>query len=48
MTRVHTTIDGDAFFPAIVASQWKELSKEEHSKDEKHIFPFSFITYQKI
>jgi dihydrofolate reductase len=48
MTRVHTTIDGDAFFPTIDSSVWKELSKEEHPKDEKHLFPFSFITYQKI
>ncbi len=47
MTRVHATIEGDAFFPEINLKEWKEISNEEHSKDEKHAFSFSFIDYER-
>lgn len=38
LTRVHSNIEGDAFFPDFDLSQWKEIAKEEHEG-------FSFITY---
>lgn len=48
MTRVHTTIEGgDAFFPGIDPKVWKEVSKKEHPKDEKHEYGFTFLVYEK-
>ena len=48
LTRVHATFDGaDTFFPELNLSQWKEVSNTHHEKDEKHNYPFSFITYLK-
>ncbi|MEM1135167.1 MAG: dihydrofolate reductase [Bacteroidota bacterium] len=47
LTRVHTIVEGDTFFPELHESIWKTISKESHHKDEKHAYPFSFITLEK-
>jgi dihydrofolate reductase len=44
MTRVHTKLDGDAFFPALDMNEWKEIEREDHKADEKNQFDYSFIT----
>ena len=33
----------DTFFPDY--SYWKEVAREEHSKDEKHAFDYAFVDY---
>ena len=45
VTRVHTTIDADTFFPEIDTNIWKLVFEEFHPKDEKHVFDFTFLTY---
>ncbi|OGH68411.1 MAG: hypothetical protein A3I29_03205 [Candidatus Magasanikbacteria bacterium RIFCSPLOWO2_02_FULL_44_11] len=41
ITEVHQVIDGDAFFPAIDKTMWKETAREN--------FPtYSFVTYTKV
>lgn len=47
LTRVHTCIDADTFFPEIDAEKWKLISEEFHSKDEKHQYDFTYLTYVK-
>ena len=48
LTRVHATFEGaDTFFPELNLTQWKEVAKTYHEKNEKHNYAFSFITYQK-
>ena len=47
LTRVHTNVEGDAFFPEINYKVWKEVSRDERFKDEKHIYDFTFIRYEK-
>lgn len=47
LTRVHENFDADAFFPEINSIIWKETSNTYHSKDGKHPYPFSFITYER-
>ena len=42
LTRVHTTIEGDAFFPAFSESEWKLSSKMDFPADEKHAYAYSF------
>jgi dihydrofolate reductase len=47
LTRVHTTIDADTFFPEIDTEKWKLINEEFHSKDEKHQYDFTYLTYVK-
>lgn len=48
LTRVHQTFEADTFFPEINPSQWKKTFEEQHSKDEKHQFDFTFETYKRL
>lgn len=48
LTRVHGSFSGDAFFPEIDFKEWREVSREEHSTDEKHAVPFTFIDYERV
>jgi dihydrofolate reductase len=46
ITEVHTEAEGDTFFPEI-SSDWKEISREKHFKDEKNIFDYDFVVYER-
>lgn len=43
-----TPKDADAFFPSIDEKIWKETSREAHTTDEKHLYPYKFIDYIRI
>ena len=45
LTRVHGTFDADTFFPEIDEEKWKLVAEEFHSKDEKHDYAFTYLTY---
>lgn len=45
LTRVHTSISGDAFFPEIDSEKWLLIAEDFHPKDEKHAFDFTFQTF---
>lgn len=48
LTEVHHTVpDGDAFFPALPPSVWREETRERHEADEKHAYAFSFVTLRR-
>ncbi len=47
MTRVHTNIDGDTFFPSIDSSIWKLVFEKNVVADEKNIFDMSFQTWER-
>lgn len=47
LTRVHTEVEADTFFPEINQNNWKILEEEYHPKDEKHKFDFTYLTYLK-
>ena len=38
----------DAFFPTISTDEWQEKSRECHSTDEKHLYSYSFVNYERI
>lgn len=42
LTRVHATVDGDAFFPEIDDSHWRLVKEESHPLDVKHQYAFTF------
>jgi len=48
LTFVHHTFEADAFFPEIVTTVWKETSREDFKADEKNIYDFSFVTFDRI
>jgi dihydrofolate reductase len=47
LTRVHITIDGDTFFPKFSEDSWEEINREEHEEDDDHIYPYTFLTYER-
>lgn len=46
LTEVHTTIDGDAFFPEL-GPEWKEVERSERLHDEKSGLDFTFVTLER-
>lgn len=44
LTRVWASVEGDTRFPAYEASEWVEVSREDHEPDDRHAFRFSFMT----
>ena len=48
MTRVHATVDGDVRFPDFEAGEWRELSRVEHAADERHAWPMTFQTLERV
>jgi len=47
LTRVHTNIPGDTFFPVLPSADRVLQSSEKVSADEKHIFAFDFECWQR-
>lgn len=48
LTRVHATFDdADAFFPEIPQSKWRLVHSQKVSKNEQHLYDFTFETYVK-
>ncbi len=45
LTRVHTTLDADTFFPELDPTEWQLTFEEFHPKDEKHEYSFTFQTF---
>lgn len=48
MTRVHTVVEGDAWFPAIDEKQWKLTSNQDFPVDEKHAYAYSFQVWERM
>jgi len=47
LTRVHTKVDGDAFFPAFSEKEWKLFSNIDFAPDEKHQYAYSFQVWER-
>jgi dihydrofolate reductase len=47
LTEIHTSIDGDTFFPVFNKHEWREISRQPHNADERHAFGFDFVIYEK-
>ena len=47
MTRVHADFDGDTFFPVIDESKWQLTHDQNFKADEKHLYPYSFQTWDR-
>ncbi len=47
MTRVHTILQGDTYFPEIDPAKWTMTGHVDFLKDEKHAYDFSFQTWER-
>lgn len=47
LTRVHTSVEADAFFPEIDSNEWELVNEDYHPKDDRHKFDFTYKTYIK-
>jgi dihydrofolate reductase len=47
-TRVHTTVDGDTFFPVIDTVQFRLVSELPFTKDDRHAFDYTFEIWDHI
>jgi dihydrofolate reductase len=46
LTEVHGDIEGDTRLAGFDRRQWREVFREEHAADERHAWPFSFVTLE--
>lgn len=47
LTRVHTILEADTFFPDISSAEWQLLHKDDVTKDEKHAYDYSFERWER-
>ena len=47
MTEVHSTLEGDTYFPHIDMTVWTEVSREDHIADDRNQYDYSFVTYER-
>ena len=47
LTRVHASAGADTFLPALDAGQWEEIAREDRPADERHAWPYSFLTLRR-
>ena len=45
ITRVHHSFEADVYFPDIDPEIWELSSETFHSKDERHLFDYTFQTF---
>jgi len=48
LTRVHAEVEGDAHFPELDLSQWKEVSKESHEAIGDNPYSYSFLVLDRV
>ena len=48
LTEINGEFEGQTIFPEFDKSEWKEVSREHHSTDERHKYSFDFVIYKKI
>ncbi|MGK6351442.1 dihydrofolate reductase [Parapedobacter sp. DT-150] len=47
LTRVHTSVNGDAYFPKLDETEWTLVSAEDHAPDERHAYGYTFMLYER-
>ena len=48
LTRVHTEVDGDAFFPELGETEWRLVDEQHHAADDSNEHAFSFQNYERV
>ena len=45
LTEIKAEFTADVFFPTYDKADWQEVERIPHQVDEKHAYPFDFVTY---
>ncbi len=48
LTRIHTWIEGDVYFPNLTNEEWMLANFEHHSASARDTHPFSFLEYERL
>ena len=48
LSEIHSSPDGDTFFPQIDKSQWREISRERHAAGPKDSADYSLVVLERI
>lgn len=48
ITRVHTSVEGDAFYPEIPKQKWKLTHSQSFPADDKNNYPYTFEIWDRI
>lgn len=48
LTQVHASVEGDAHFPEIIASEWGEVGREDFAASDNNPYAYSFIVLERI
>lgn len=47
ITEVDADVEGDAYFPQFDVSEWREISRDAHQKDNRNQYDFDFVVYER-
>ena len=47
LTEIHHTFEGDASFPPLSPTDWREETRERHEADAQHAYAYSFVTLRR-
>jgi dihydrofolate reductase len=47
LTRIEAEVEGDTWFPPIVAGAWIETVVARHAADERHAYPFTILRLER-
>jgi len=47
LTEIDAELEGDIFFPVFDRKDWKEISRVHHPADERHLYAFDFVVYER-
>lgn len=48
LTEVHSSIEGDIYFPELNKAEWREEARQDFNSDDKNPYNYSFITLQRV
>lgn len=48
ITKVHTEVEGDTYFPEIDPYEWSVISAVPYKKDERNDHDFTIVTYERV
>ncbi len=48
LTLIDAALEGDTYFPDYTQYQWHQVERVDHQADDKNIYPYSFITLDRV
>ena len=48
LTEIDAVLEGDTHFPMVDPTQWRESSRRHHPADDRHLYAFDFVVYDRV